>query len=102
MKPARKESLKVGDYFVEGTNPNGTGYYGKASIAQEWDGYEVTWVIGGQRHFGRGEISGSSLYIKWGYSHEALNRLVTYSIGEHGILKGVWADGKDTETLIPK
>jgi hypothetical protein len=35
------------------------------------------------------------LYVKW------TGGLVAYTITENGILKGIWADGKGTETLIP-
>jgi hypothetical protein len=94
--------LKVGEYFVEGTNPNGTSYRGKAVISQAGDKYELVWEIAGKKHFGRGMISGKSLYVNWGTNPEQLDGLVTYSMGENSVLKGVWADGKGTETLIPK
>jgi hypothetical protein len=96
------DRLKLGEYFVEGTNPNGTSYRGKAVISQVGDKYEVVWEIAGKKHFGRGMVSGNSLYVNWGTNPDELNGLVTYSMGENSVLKGVWADGKGTETLMPK
>jgi len=96
------DGMKLGEYFVEGTNPNGTSYKGKAVISRMGDNYEVVWEIAGKKHFGRGVISGNSLHVNWGTNPDQLDGLVTYSMGENSILKGVWADGKGTETLIPK
>ena len=87
---------------MEGTNPNGTSYRGKAVISQVGERYEVTWNIAGKKHFGSGVLSGKVLYINWGTSPDELDGIVTYSMGENSVLKGVWADGKGTETLIPR
>ncbi len=95
-------SDKGREYFAEGANPNGTTYNGKVFIVPEGDSYKFTWKIAGETYFGNGVMSVSALYIKWGTSPDKLDSLVTYSMGENGVLKGVWGGGKGTETLIPK
>lgn len=84
-----------GEFYVDGTNPNGSRYHGKAFIERHENEYKITWNIGKQTFYGGGTLSANTLYVRW------TGGLVTYTITENGILKGIWADGKGTETLIP-
>jgi len=84
-----------GEFYVDGTNPNGSKYHGKAFIERNENKYKITWKIGRQTFYGSGTLSANMLYVKW------TGGLVAYTITENGILKGIWADGKGTETLIP-
>lgn len=84
-----------GEYHVNGTNPNGSRYQGKAVIQRHENGYKITWKIGKQTFYGSGTLSANTLNINWS------GGLVVYTITENGVLKGIWASGKGTEDLIP-
>ena len=89
-------SLRLeGEYYVNGTNPNGTKYHGKAFIQQHENGYKMTWKIGKQTFYGSGSLSANTLTIHW------TGGLVIYTLTENGILNGIWADGRGTEDLVP-
>lgn len=86
-----------GSYHVTGRNPDGTSYYGEANIKHKGGHYEVMWRIGNNQVFyGAGSFSGNTLTINWD------GGIVTYVIQQDGKLEGRWADGKATETLVPK
>lgn len=87
----------AGNYHVTGKNPDGTSYYGEANIKREDGRYEIMWMIGNnQRFYGAGLASGGTLTVKWD------GGIVIYDIQKDGKLEGHWADGKASETLIPK
>ncbi|MBM4328238.1 MAG: hypothetical protein FJ118_13870 [Deltaproteobacteria bacterium] len=94
--------IKEGEYHVNGTNPDGTGYSGKAVIEREGVSYRMTWQISGETHYGKGTRSGDKLYVNWGKSPDNLGGLVTYTIIEGGVLEGTWHGGRGKETLVPK
>ncbi|MFZ5868666.1 MAG: caspase family protein [Thermodesulfobacteriota bacterium] len=97
-----QKRIKEGEYLVNGTNPDGTPYSGKAVIGREGVSYRMTWQISGETHYGKGTRSGDKLYVNWGKSPDSLGGLVTYSITEGGVLEGTWYGGRGKETLVPK
>jgi Tfp pilus assembly protein PilF len=89
-----------GDYLVEGVNPSGSTYKGKASLRRQGDAYMVTWTISNEKFSGSGSLSGEVLAVNW-KTAAGVSGVVQYEIGHDGILKGSWADGAGAETLIP-
>ncbi|MHC1743217.1 MAG: protein kinase [Syntrophobacteraceae bacterium] len=89
-----------GKYAVEGVNPNGSKYHGVATIARRDNRYTMTWSIGSQPFSGTGSLTGSTLTITW-KSATGEGGIVTYTVTSGGALKGVWANGKGSETLTP-
>ena len=89
----------LGTYSVHGRNPNGSTYFGEASIIKNKTGYQITWdIAGSQTFYGTGVLDDQLLKFKWE------NGLVTYLIRDNGrILDGTWANGRGTEvlTLVP-
>ena len=87
--------IKLGNYSVLGRNPNGTTYFGEATLNKTDSGYQLTWKIAGRQVFyGSGVIDDQLLKIKWE------NGLVTYLIKDHGrLLEGSWANGTGSEVL---
>ncbi len=89
-----------GKYSVEGTNPNGSTYHGVATIARRDSRWSMTWTIGKQTFSGSGSLAGNTLTVTWkGPTGEG--GVVTYTLTPLGVLKGVWANGKGSETLTP-
>lgn len=93
--PSAPEGLE-GEYHVSGTNPNGSRYQGRAFIRRQENTYKFTWKIGKQTFHGSGTLSANILNVNW------TGGLVTYTVTENGVLKGIWANGKGTETLVPQ
>jgi hypothetical protein len=93
--PEAPEGLE-GEYHVSGTNPNGSRYNGRAFIQRQENAYKFTWKIGKQTFHGSGTLSANTLNVNW------TGGLVTYTVTENGVLNGIWANGKGTETLIPQ
>jgi hypothetical protein len=101
IKPTRVEP-KIGEYHVHGANPNGSTYHGTVTLRKQGEKYLLAWKIGEQTFYGEGTFSGENLYINWGKSRDSLTGLVTYQVMENSVLKGTWANGQGTETLVPK
>ncbi len=101
VKPT-KIDLKLGEYHLHGANPNGSTYHGTVTLRKEGDKYLLVWKIAKQTLYGEGTFSGETLYINWGPSTDKLTGLVTYQVMENSVLKGTWANGQGTETLVPK
>ena len=92
--PERPEKL-IGNYTVNGKNPNGTLYYGKAIIEYENSLYQIKWEIADkQTYYGSGKLEDNLLKINWE------GGIVTYVIRDNKLV-GTWADGRGTETLTP-
>ncbi len=98
-KPATPQPLE-GDYLVEGVNPSGSTYKGKASLKREGNGFIVTWVIANVKFSGKGSMNGDILAVNWQTS-TGQSGSVSYQLGQDGILRGSWADGMGGETLVP-
>lgn len=98
--PSPTASKVEGTYRVEGTNPNGTKYRGTAIIKGGGARYTMTWTIAGQSYSGNGDLSGKNLTINWKDS-SGNGGVVFYTLMDSGVLKGVWANGKGSETLTP-
>ncbi len=95
LRKLRRKKINIeGNYTVEGTNPNGTKYRGKAKIWQEGNYFKEKWQIGKSTVSGKGHLSGKTLTIDWGDKFP-----VIYQIRDNGILDGTWANGKAKETL---
>lgn len=86
-----------GVYDVRGTNPNGTTYSGEVSIQSQGSSYFFRWRIGSQTFQGSGAQRGDSLTIDWGQQHP-----VIYIVGNDGVLRGTWDNGKAREDLFPR
>ncbi len=97
IRQLKPKKIKIeSDYIVQGTNPNGRNYEGKAVIWREGDYYKMKWRIGKDTFHGKGQLSGNILKIDWGASYP-----VVYRITDSGVLDGSWANGKARETLTP-
>ncbi|MGD0399648.1 MAG: protein kinase [Syntrophobacteraceae bacterium] len=99
--PPKSGSVKLeGHYTVEGINPDGTKYNGKAGIAQSEGKYSIRWKIADRTLTGTGTLSGTTLIINR-KGPKADNEIVVYRMGPDGTLNGIWGSGKATETLKP-
>ena len=86
-----------GDYSCVGTNPNGSSYRCNVNIARNGDGYQFRWLIAdGTRYSGSGRLRGRTLTVNWGQSAP-----VIYQVGDDGVLRGTWSNGRGRETLTP-
>ena len=96
VEPAQDTRL-VGNYRVQGSNPNGTKYRGRARVWKDGDLYRIRWDIAGTVFQGHGRLKGDVLTIKWGSPLP-----VVYKVGQNGVLYGRWAKGgKGRDTLYP-
>ena len=98
--PQRTAIRVEGKYSVEGVNPNGSQYHGTAIIGRKGKNYVMSWNIAKQKLSGYGSLSGNVLKVHWSGSGVA-GGVVTYTIMPDGVLRGVWAKGSGSETLIP-
>ncbi len=99
--PGQPEASRVeGQYSVAGVNPGGAPYEGTASIKRSGDRYNVNWQIGSDAFAGTGTLVGDTLTVNW-KSSTGGSGLVIYTMTTDGVLKGVWAGGKGSETLTP-
>mgnify|MGYP005847949623 CR=1 FL=1 len=89
-----------GDYLVEGRNPSGSTYKGKASVRRKGDEYMVTWDIANVKFSGKGSLNGDVLAVNWQTSMGESGSL-SYQLNPDGTLKGSWADGAGAEVLVP-
>jgi hypothetical protein len=92
-----------GQYEVRGTNPDGSGYSGTATITPSSDTTcRITWDTG-STSYGICMVAGQTVAASYGLSGRV--GLVLYQLQPDGTLNGVWtvADqpGAGTETLIP-
>jgi Curli production assembly/transport component CsgG len=86
-----------GRYAINGTNPDGSKYYGEVVIERQGNGYRVTWYIGESVYTGEGRVSNGVLTVDYGDSYPAI-----YRLRSNGVLDGSWADGSAYEVLTPK
>ncbi|MGO8945691.1 MAG: protein kinase domain-containing protein [Syntrophobacteraceae bacterium] len=99
--PSKSGSVRLeGHYTVEGINPDGTKYNGKAGIAQSEGKYSIRWKIADRTLTGTGTLSGTTLIINR-KGPKADNEIVVYRMGPNGMLNGIWGSGKAKETLKP-
>ena len=95
-----------GSYWVQGTNPGGTGTYkGIATIVKSGEVYRIHWEVG-TTYDGIGKFQDNTFQVEWGTSKENVGS-VTYKLQADGSLKGTWFVAKNpgvlgTETLTPK
>ena len=86
-----------GDYSCAGTNPNGSSYSCNVNIVRNGDVYQFRWLIAdGTRYSGSGRLRGRTLTVNWGQSAP-----VIYQVGDDGVLRGTWSNGRGRETLTP-
>lgn len=98
--PSQTPMVVEGDYLVEGVNPSGTTYRGKASVKRKGDEYTVTWDIANVKFSGKGSLNGDVLAVNWQTASGESGSL-SYRLNEDGTLKGSWAEGAGTEVLVP-
>ncbi len=93
QRNTRKQKQLVGNYNVDAKNPDGSSYYGKASIKYKNGRYQIIWEIKGETYYGSGILENDLLKINWD------GDLVIYFIKEDGTLLGTWANGRGTDNL---
>ncbi|MGC9964457.1 MAG: protein kinase [Syntrophobacteraceae bacterium] len=98
--PMNSSGVRLGNYTLEGINPNGAKYSGKAEIAQSGARYSVTWKIADQTLTGTGVLMGRILTVNR-KGPGAVNGVVVYGMGANGALNGTWGSGRGKETLVP-
>jgi hypothetical protein len=88
----------LGEYSIDGVNPNGSSYGGVVTITAGAGGtYNFRWQIGrSQTYRGTGRLRGRTLTVNWGQTHP-----VIYRVEDDGTLRGRWANGRATEDLTP-
>ena len=89
--------IAEGTYKVEGTNADGKAYEGTVEIAEQGEGYHLSWDVGDSSYEGNGTLSGNLLTVDWGSATP-----VVYALGADGSLTGLWDAGKGEETLTPE
>ena len=58
----------------------------------------LNWRISnGDTFQGKGYLRGNTLTIDWGQTHP-----VIYKVGDDGVLRGTWSNGRGKENLVPK
>ena len=89
-----------GTYRVEGVNPDGSDYGGRARIERQGDGYLIEWLVGGSTYRGRGIAGKGSL------AAAAPEWVVIYMKADDGSLVGAWLPSGSFEAglerLIPE
>jgi hypothetical protein len=89
--------IAEGTYTVEGTNADGKAYEGTVEIAEQGEGYHLSWDVGDSSYEGNGTLAGNLLTVDWGSATP-----VVYALGADGSLTGLWDAGKGEETLTPE
>eukprot|EP00803_Ostreobium_quekettii_P010435 evm.model.scf_4.4 EVM.evm.TU.scf_4.4 scf_4:139164-140534(+) len=99
----------AGSYTVRGTNPSSIGtlddpYEGVATVMEETPNfYRISWRVGAgataTMSSGTFALEGKTVSVDWG-DIERYPTVYDRHCGR-GILLGIWADGKGTETLLP-
>ncbi|QFT34723.1 hypothetical protein K1718_26620 [Roseibium porphyridii] len=85
-----------GTYSVQGTNPSGAAYQGRATITVKDNTAYIRWEIAGDTFHGQGPVKGNQLVVDWGEADP-----VIYQINPDGSLFGTWAKGRATDNLRP-
>jgi hypothetical protein len=96
--PSSPTDNLLGEYSIDGRNPNGSTYGGTVTITAGSGGtYNFRWRIGnGQIYRGTGRLRGRTLTVNWGQSAP-----VIYRVEDDGTLRGTWSNGRATEDLTP-
>jgi serine/threonine-protein kinase len=95
--PGNAETI-VGNYTLEGINPDGSRYIGTVVITQSGNKYHVMWKIAEQNYTGTGALSGQILTVNRNGSG-VMKGVVAYGVGARGLLNGTYGGGKGKETL---
>jgi Caspase domain len=90
-------ALSDGAYKVEGKNPDGSDYTGTVEIAEQGNGYHLSWQVGSSSYEGYGTLAGNLLTVDWRSATP-----VVYALGPDGNLTGLWDAGNGEETLTPE
>jgi hypothetical protein len=86
-----------GEYRVEGRNPEGKDYEGTVTIAEDGDGYRLSWKVGDSAYEGTGSFADNLLTVDWGGTTP-----IVYALADDGSLTGLWDSGHGEETLTPE
>lgn len=87
----------VGNYTVEGRNPDGSAYSGTVQLSQQQGQYRVLWSIAGTTYTGMGRLDGRVLTVAW----QGDPAPVVYVVMPNGELHGTWSDGYALDRLAP-
>jgi hypothetical protein len=95
-----------GEYQVAGTNLDGTGYTGTASVTMLSDSTcDVQWLTGADS-LSSGVCMVANGMVAVSYTMGDVMGLAVYTVAPDGTLSGEWTidgqDGTGTETLIPQ
>lgn len=93
---ANQQLVRIGNYHVQGKNPNGSSYSGTVVITKNADTYFLAWKIRNSTYSGTGKLVGRTLTVEWGDSSP-----VIYHLENDGRLVGTWSKGTALETLTP-
>lgn len=93
---ANQQLVRIGNYHVQGKNPNGGNYSGTVVITKNADTYFLVWKISKSTYSGSGKLVGRTLTVEWGDSSP-----VIYHLENDGRLVGTWSKGTALETLTP-
>jgi hypothetical protein len=99
IRPAHSQNLAiVGDYTAQGTYPDKSPYTGTVTITSTRQGFRFDWLIDGTRYRGTSTgVNGTTITVDWGDDYPAI-----YVVGQDGVLRGTWDNGKATEILTRK
>jgi hypothetical protein len=86
-----------GEYRVEGRNPEGKDYEGTVTIAEDGDGYRLSWKVGDFAYEGTSSFADNLLTVDWGGTTP-----IVYALADDGSLTGLWDSGHGEETLTPE
>lgn len=92
-----QQSNISGIYRVEGRNPDGSTYDGRAVIGQQGSAVQINWTVGNTSYAGSGIIEGQVVVVNWGQPAP-----VVYVLMANGALHGTWNDGTALERLLPQ
>jgi hypothetical protein len=101
LASAMAEDLS-GTYGVDGQNPNGSRYDGKATITMSANGCRVDWIHGANTSFGKCKLEGKTFTVNFDLGGG--KGVVVYELRPNGDLVGEWwmnnsPNSKGKETL---
>jgi hypothetical protein len=105
VSPAQAQTVRAGNYTVQGTNLDGSAYKGTATIKLTSETTcSITWKTGDTSSNGICMLYEDSFAA--GYVLGKAVGLVVYKVSSDGSLEGAWTisgqDGSGTETLTPQ
>ncbi len=94
-----------GTYNLQGTNPDGSTYTGKVTIAKSQNGFDIAWEVGNGQQTGSGRLSDYVFSARYATVGSDVKGSATYILQSDGSLEGTWRNdgesGIGKETLTP-